>query len=96
MQITSEEHLKKVQEIDVRDIDPSTLVDIKDVHIDTSLPVEQRLTSVLQQMNGNPYFFRSNGLVVRCAFKRREKTARNSRGYIRTSLDYGGKYIEST
>ena len=94
--MTLEEHLKKMQEIDVRDIDPSTLVDIKDVHIDTSLPVEQRLASVLQQMNGNPYFFRSNGLVVKCAFKRREKTARNSRGYIRTSLDYGGKYIEST
>lgn len=94
--MTLEEHLQKMREIDVRDIDPSTLVDIKDVHIDTSLPVEQRLTSVLQQMNGNPYFFRSNGLVVKCAFKRREKTARNSRGYIRTSLDYGGKYIEST
>lgn len=94
--MTLEEYLQKMREIDVRDIDPSTLVDIKDVHIDTSLPVEQRLTSVLQQMNGNPYFFRSNGLVVKCAFKRREKTARNSRGYIRTSLDYGGKYIEST
>ena len=52
--MTLEEHLKKLREIDVRDIDPSTLVDIKDVHIDTSLPVEQRLASVLQQMNGNP------------------------------------------
>lgn len=59
--MTLEEHLKKLREIDVRDIDPSTLVDIKDVHIDTLLPVEQRLASVLQQMNGNPYFFRSNG-----------------------------------
>ena len=67
--MTLEEHLKKLREIDVRDIDPSTLVDIKDVHIDTSLPVEQRLASVLQQMNGNPYFFRSNGPVVKCSFK---------------------------
>ena len=67
--MTLEEHLKKMQEIDVRDIDPSTLVDIKDVHIDTSLPVEQRLASVFQQMNGNPYFFRSNGLVAKCSFK---------------------------
>ena len=67
--MTLEEHLKKLREIDVRDIDPSTLVDIKDVHIDTLLPVEQRLASVLQQMNGNPYFFRSNGLVVKCSFK---------------------------
>ena len=32
--MTLEEHLKKLREIDVRDIDPSTLVDIKDVHID--------------------------------------------------------------
>ena len=61
--MTLEEHLKKMREIDVRDIDPSTLVDI-----DTSLPVEQRLASVLQQMNGNPYFFRSNGLIVKCSF----------------------------
>lgn len=67
--MTLEEYLQKMREIDVRDIDPSTLMDIKDVHIDTSLPVGQRLTSVLQQMNGNPYFFRSNGLVVKCAFK---------------------------
>ena len=67
--MTLEEHLKKMREIDVRDIDPSTLVDIKDVHIDTSLPVGQRLASVLQQMNGNPYFFRSNGLVAKCSFR---------------------------
>ena len=67
--MTLEKYLKKMREIDVRNIDPSTLVDIKDVQIDTSLPIEQRLTSVLQQMNGNPYFFRSNGLVVKCAFK---------------------------
>lgn len=71
--MTLEEHLQKMREIDVRDIDLSTLVDIKDVQIDTSLPVEQRLTSVFQQMNGNPYFFRSNGLVVKCAFKGEKK-----------------------
>ena len=71
--MTLEEHLQKMREIDVRDIDPSTLVDIKDVQIDTSLPIEQRLTSVLQQMNGNPYFFCSNGLVVKCAFKGEKK-----------------------
>ena len=94
--MTLEEHLKKMREIDVRDIDPSTLVDIKDVRIDTSLPVGQRLASVLQQMNGNPYFFCSNGLVVKCSFTRREKTVRDFRGYIRASLNHGGKYIEST
>lgn len=33
--MTLEKYLKKMREIDVRDIDPSMLVDIKDVHIDT-------------------------------------------------------------
>lgn len=46
--MTLEEHLKKMQEIDVRDIDPSTLVDIKDIHIDLSQPPEQRLASLIQ------------------------------------------------
>lgn len=46
--MTLEEHLKKMQEIDVRDIDPSTLVDFKDIHIDLSQPSEQRLASLIQ------------------------------------------------
>ncbi|MEY8229987.1 DUF6870 family protein [Oscillospiraceae bacterium 50-16] len=67
--MTLEEHLKKMREIDVRDIDPSTLMDIKDIHIDLSQPPEQRLASLIQQTNGNPYFFRSEGLVVKCSFR---------------------------
>lgn len=61
--------LEELQKLDVRDVDPETLPDIKDVHIDTSLPPEQRMASILQQMNGNPYFFRSAGLVVKTSFK---------------------------
>ena len=33
--MTLEEHLQKMREIDVRDIDLSMLVNIKNVHIDT-------------------------------------------------------------
>lgn len=67
--MTLEEHLKKMREMDVRDIDPSTIVDIDDVHIDISLPPEERMASLLKQMNWNPYFYRSEGLIVKCSFK---------------------------
>ena len=61
--------LEELRKLDVRDVDPETLPDIKDIHIDPSLPPEQRMASVLRQMNRNPYFFRSAGLVVKTSFK---------------------------
>ncbi len=67
--MTLEEHLKQMQEIDVRDIDPTTLPDIKDIHADMSLPPAERMASVLRQMNGNPYFFRSGRIIVKTSFK---------------------------
>ena len=61
--------LERMRNMDVRDVDPAAIPDIKDIHIDTSLPPVERMASVLQQMNGNPYFYRSEGLVVKVAFK---------------------------
>lgn len=61
--------LELMREMDVREIDPDTLPDIADIRVDTSLPSEQRMASVLQQMNGNPYFFRSGSLIVKTSFR---------------------------
>lgn len=61
--------LASMRKIDVRDVDPETLVDISDIRIDLSQPPEQRMASLIQQMNGNPYFFRSEGLIVKTSFK---------------------------
>ena len=61
--------LERMRNMDVRDVDPAAIPDIKDIHIDTSLPPVERMASVLQQMNGNPYFFRSGSLVVKTTFK---------------------------
>lgn len=61
--------LASMRKLDVRDIDPETLVDISDIRIDLSQPPEQRMASLIQQMNGNPYFFRSEGLIVKTSFK---------------------------
>lgn len=60
--------LKSLQEMDVREVDPATLPDIADIHVDASLPREERMASVLRQMNGNPYFFRCGKLVVKTSF----------------------------
>lgn len=61
--------LERMRNMDVREVDPATLPDINDIQIDTSLPPVERMASVLQQMNGNPYFFRSGSLVVKTTFK---------------------------
>lgn len=61
--------LERMRNMDVRDVDPATIPDIKDIHIDTSLPPVERMASVLQQMNGNPYFFRSGSLIVKTSFR---------------------------
>ena len=44
------------------------LVDIADVSIDVSQPLDQRLASALEQMDGNPYDFMCNGAKVHISF----------------------------
>lgn len=61
--------LERMRNMDVREVDPAMLPDIEDIHIDTSRPPEERMASLLRQMNGNPYFFRSEGLIVKTTFK---------------------------
>ncbi len=65
----TENSLELMQKMDVREVDPATLPEISDIQVDTSLPPEQRMASVLKQMNGNPYFFRSGRLVVKTSFR---------------------------
>ena len=61
--------LERMRNMDVREVAPSTVPDINDIQIDTSLPPVERMASVLQQMNGNPYFYRSGNLLVKTTFK---------------------------
>lgn len=61
--------LERMRSMDVREVDPSIVPDINDIQIDTSLPPVERMASVLQQMNGNPYFYRSGNLIVKTTFK---------------------------
>ena len=50
-----------------------SLVDIRDVRIDRSLPVEERVRSYVEQVR-NPYLFRVGSTVVRVSYADTERT----------------------
>lgn len=61
------EELKAMQEIDVRTVDPATLRDIRDVHVNTDLPKPERILDFIWQI-GNPYCYRHGKYVVKVSF----------------------------
>lgn len=55
------------------DRDISELVDIRDINIDTSLPVEERIKSYIEQVK-DPYCFRVGDVKVRVSFSDTDRT----------------------
>ena len=49
--------LEAMRKVDIRDIDPDTIPDIRDIKIDTEQPVQERILSYIQQVK-NPYVLR--------------------------------------
>ena len=60
--------LRQAYEMDIQTIDPETLVDASLVIVDIDLPKSDRMRSMVDQMGGNPYFFRSNNIVVKVSY----------------------------
>ena len=52
---------------DIRDVDRSTLVDIRDVKVNTALPKRERILDFIRQI-GNPYCYRHGKYVVKVSF----------------------------
>lgn len=52
---------------DLMACDPGALVDLYDIHIDTTLPVRKRMEGFLEQI-GNPYLFKVYGLIVKTTY----------------------------
>ena len=67
MKITTEEY-QKLKDTDIREVDPSTAPDIKEIRVDTGLPVSERLLDVARQMNGNPFVYRCGDILVKTSF----------------------------
>ena len=59
--------LEQYRKADIMACDPDRLVDLREVHIDTALPVPKRMERFVQQV-GNPYLFKVDGLIVRAVF----------------------------
>jgi len=60
------EALKKI-EFTAADLDIRNLVDIRNVVIDTSLPQDEKILSLINQFE-NPYCFRYRGIRVQVSF----------------------------
>ena len=67
MDFINKEDLERMKQVDVRTVDRDSLVDIRAVKIDESLPKEQRFADFLRQIK-NPYCFRCGKTVVKLNF----------------------------
>lgn len=54
----------EMKAVDVRTVDPETLVDVTEVKIDEKLPKEERAAEFLRQVK-NPYCFRVRDMIVK-------------------------------
>ena len=80
------EELKAMQEVDVRTVDPTTLKDIRDVHVNTDLPKAERMLDFIRQI-GNPYCFRHGKYVVKVSFSDTDVTLEQRLlSYIRSKM----------
>lgn len=52
---------------DLMACDPAQLVDLRDVRIDTSRPLSERMDAFVQQVH-NPYLFKVDGLVIKATY----------------------------
>ena len=59
--------VEEMKAVDIRTVDRDTLVDIRDVKIDRSLPLEERVRSFVEQIK-NPYCFRCGDALVKTSF----------------------------
>jgi len=56
--------LQQMKDIDINDIDPSTVVDASEITIDINLPVQERMAAYVQQI-GNPYFMKVGKIIIK-------------------------------
>ena len=72
LDITDEE-LYAMETVDVRTVDINTLTDIRDIKIDTKLPVEKKLALFAKQTN-NLFVHRIGDYVVKVQFQKEGPT----------------------
>lgn len=77
------EDLQRMQEVDVRTVNIEDLTDLKDINIDTKLPVKEKLRSFAEQ-SSNLYIHRVGNFVVKVSFQKEGPTINDKmKEYIR-------------
>lgn len=69
----TDRELEEMASVDIRTVDINTLTDLRDIVIDTKLPVEQKLASFVKQTN-NIYVHRIGDYVVKVKFQKEGST----------------------
>ena len=59
--------LEAMRNVDIRTVDPATLVDICAVKIDKNLPQSERIRDFIRQIK-NPYCYRCGKAIVKVSF----------------------------
>ena len=57
--------LQQMRDIDIRTVDPDTVVRADSISVNMDLPARERMIDVANQMGGNPYFMRSGDILVK-------------------------------
>lgn len=65
--------LRQMKEVDIRTVDAGSLVDIRDVQVDRTLPRGERFADFLRQIK-NPYCYRCGKIIVKVSFADTEAT----------------------
>ena len=74
-----------LRNVDIREVDPDTLVDIREVKIDQSLPREQRMADFIRQVK-NPYCFKVGKIAVSVGFATNGVTFEQQMGHYLQTL----------
>lgn len=65
--------LETMRNVDIRTVDPSTLVDIDDVKIDVTKPKNERILDFVRQIK-NPYCYKCGKTIVKVSYTNTERT----------------------
>ena len=65
--------LEAMKNVDIRTVDPKTLMDVRDVVVNLSLPQGERDRDYIRQI-GNPYCYKCGKLIIKSVFPETEVT----------------------
>lgn len=71
MDSNTKQELEAMKNVDVKTVNPDTLVDIRDVKVNVDLPKKERILDLINQIK-NPYCFKCGDVIVKVTFEDKE------------------------